>query len=113
MIRKAAAVWRGTGRGGSGDPTSDSGVLSQMRCSFRTPRLGGDEAADSRRASIPPHHMRKHARLAHWATPQWAQTHNNVLVAALRSKLARTAWAVRRRTWAHGVTAAALSCLSC
>ena len=30
MIRKAKAVWRGTGREGDGDLTSDSGVLSEM-----------------------------------------------------------------------------------
>ena len=79
MIRKAAAVWRGTGRGGSSDPTSDSGVLSQMRCSFRTRRLGAEQAADSRRASIPPHLTHKHACLAHWATSSSAQAHNNVV----------------------------------
>jgi osmotically inducible protein OsmC len=36
MIRKARAVWRGTGRDGSGDLTSDSGVLSQTPYSYRT-----------------------------------------------------------------------------
>ena len=29
MIRKAHAAWRGTGRDGDGDLTSDSGVLDQ------------------------------------------------------------------------------------
>jgi osmotically inducible protein OsmC len=36
MIRKAQAVWRGTGREGDGDLTTDSGVLSQTPYSFRT-----------------------------------------------------------------------------
>jgi lipoyl-dependent peroxiredoxin len=36
MIRKAKAVWRGTGRAGSGDLTTDSGVLSKTPYSFRT-----------------------------------------------------------------------------
>ena len=36
MIRKAKAVWRGTGRAGSGDLSTDSGVLAQTPYSFRT-----------------------------------------------------------------------------
>ena len=36
MIRKAKAVWRGTGREGDGDLTSDSGVLSETPYSFKT-----------------------------------------------------------------------------
>src|SRR5262249_7016459 len=36
MIRKAKAVWRGTGRAGSGTLTTDSGVLAETPCSFRT-----------------------------------------------------------------------------
>src|SRR5437879_13191464 len=36
MIRKAKAVWRGTGRAGNGDLSSDSGVLANTRYSFRT-----------------------------------------------------------------------------
>jgi lipoyl-dependent peroxiredoxin len=36
MIRKAKAVWHGTGRNGSGNLTSDSGVLAQTPYSFRT-----------------------------------------------------------------------------
>src|SRR3954469_14505793 len=36
MIRKATAVWRGTGRDGSGALTSDSGVLSNTPYSFKT-----------------------------------------------------------------------------
>jgi osmotically inducible protein OsmC len=36
MIRKAQAVWRGTGRDGSGDLTTDSGVLSQTPYSYKT-----------------------------------------------------------------------------
>jgi lipoyl-dependent peroxiredoxin len=36
MIRKASAVWSGTGRAGSGHLSSDSGVLAQTPYSFRT-----------------------------------------------------------------------------
>jgi lipoyl-dependent peroxiredoxin len=36
MIRKARAVWRGTGKDGKGDITTDSGALSATPYSFRT-----------------------------------------------------------------------------
>jgi osmotically inducible protein OsmC len=36
MIRKAKAVWRGTGRAGNGDISTESGVLAQSPYSFRT-----------------------------------------------------------------------------
>lgn len=36
MIRKAKAVWRGAGRDGKGDLTTDSGVLSSTPYSFKT-----------------------------------------------------------------------------
>jgi lipoyl-dependent peroxiredoxin len=36
MIRKARAVWRGTGRVGNGNLTTDSGVLAETPYSFRT-----------------------------------------------------------------------------
>jgi osmotically inducible protein OsmC len=36
MIRKAKAVWRGSGRAGSGNLTTDSGVLADTPYSFRT-----------------------------------------------------------------------------
>jgi len=36
MIRKAIAVWRGTGRDGNGDLSTDSGVLAKTPYSFRT-----------------------------------------------------------------------------
>jgi osmotically inducible protein OsmC len=36
MIRKAKAVWRGTGRDGRGNLTTDSGVLNDMPYTFRT-----------------------------------------------------------------------------
>jgi hypothetical protein len=36
MIRKAKAVWHGTGRDGSGHLSSDSGVLANTPYSFRT-----------------------------------------------------------------------------
>jgi osmotically inducible protein OsmC len=36
MIRKARALWRGTGRDGDGDLTTDSGVLSSTPYSFKT-----------------------------------------------------------------------------
>lgn len=36
MIRKAKAVWKGTGKEGTGNLTSDSGILSQTPYSFKT-----------------------------------------------------------------------------
>ena len=36
MIRKAKAIWRGTGRAGSGNLTTDSGVLAETSYSFKT-----------------------------------------------------------------------------
>ena len=36
MIRKAKAVWRGTGRTGNGNLSTDSGVLTETPYSFRT-----------------------------------------------------------------------------
>lgn len=36
MIRKAKAVWRGTGRAGNGQLSTDSGVLTETPYSFRT-----------------------------------------------------------------------------
>ena len=36
MIRKAKAVWRGTGRDGSGGLSTDSGVLAETPYSFNT-----------------------------------------------------------------------------
>ncbi|MCI3134131.1 OsmC family protein [Phenylobacterium aquaticum] len=36
MIRKAHAQWRGTGRDGTGDLTTESGVLSHTPYSFKT-----------------------------------------------------------------------------
>ena len=36
MIRKAKALWRGTGRDGNGELSSDSGVLDKTPYSFRT-----------------------------------------------------------------------------
>jgi osmotically inducible protein OsmC len=36
MIRKARAIWRGTGRDGDGDLSTDSGVLDQTPYSYRT-----------------------------------------------------------------------------
>src|SRR3954465_15100304 len=36
MIRKARAVWRGTGKDGKGELTTDSGVLSSTPFSFKT-----------------------------------------------------------------------------
>jgi osmotically inducible protein OsmC len=36
MIRKAKAVWRGTGREGDGDLSTDSGVLAETPYSYRT-----------------------------------------------------------------------------
>jgi lipoyl-dependent peroxiredoxin len=36
MIRHAKAVWRGTGRAGNGDLSTDSGVLEKTPYSFKT-----------------------------------------------------------------------------
>ena len=36
MIRKAKAVWRGTGRAGNGELSTESGVMAQTPYSFRT-----------------------------------------------------------------------------
>jgi osmotically inducible protein OsmC len=36
MIRKAKAVWRGTGKEGDGDLSTDSGVLAETPYSFKT-----------------------------------------------------------------------------
>jgi len=36
MIRKARAVWRGAGKDGKGELTTDSGVLSSTPYSFKT-----------------------------------------------------------------------------
>ena len=36
MIRKAKAIWHGTGRAGSGHLSSESGVLAETPYSFRT-----------------------------------------------------------------------------
>src|SRR6202030_183587 len=36
MIRKAKAIWRGTGRDGDGDLSTDSGVLASTPYSFQT-----------------------------------------------------------------------------
>src|SRR6202167_63714 len=36
MIRKAKAIWRGSGRAGNGDLSTDSGVLANTPYSFRT-----------------------------------------------------------------------------
>ena len=36
MIRKARAAWRGTGKDGDGDLSTDSGVLSETPYSFKT-----------------------------------------------------------------------------
>lgn len=36
MIRKAKAIWRGTGRDGSGNLSTDSGVLAETPYSYKT-----------------------------------------------------------------------------
>jgi osmotically inducible protein OsmC len=36
VIRRAKAVWRGTGRAGNGDLSTDSGVLAKTPYSFKT-----------------------------------------------------------------------------
>ena len=45
MLRKAKAVWHGTGRAGSGTLSTDSGVLAQTPYSFKT-RFEGDRGTN-------------------------------------------------------------------
>ena len=45
MIRKAKAAWRGTGKDGSGDLTTDSGVLSTTPYSFKA-RFQGEKGTN-------------------------------------------------------------------
>ncbi|CAN5800064.1 OsmC family protein [soil metagenome] len=45
MIRKAQAEWRGTGRDGTGDISTDSGVLAKTPYSFKT-RFEGDKGTN-------------------------------------------------------------------
>jgi lipoyl-dependent peroxiredoxin len=45
MIRKAKAVWRGTGRDGGGELSTDSGVLAGTPYSFRT-RFEGEKGTN-------------------------------------------------------------------
>src|SRR5271163_3096452 len=45
MIRKAKAVWRGTGREGDGDVSTDSGVLHETPYSYR-PRFENDKGTN-------------------------------------------------------------------
>lgn len=45
MIRKATAVWHGTGRDGAGDLTTESGVLSNTPYSYRT-RFEGERGTN-------------------------------------------------------------------
>jgi hypothetical protein len=49
MIRKAKAVWRGTGRDGNGDISTDSGVLAQTPYSFKT-RFENEKGTNPERA---------------------------------------------------------------
>ena len=61
MIRKAVAVWRGSGRSGNGEPSSDSGVLAN------TPYAEGfriSRSALTLRASVPNLDHGTFARLA-------------------------------------------------
>ncbi len=45
MIRKAKAEWRGTGKDGTGDLTTDSGVLAKTPYSFKT-RFQGEKGTN-------------------------------------------------------------------
>ena len=49
MIRKAKAVWRGTGRAGSGNLSTDPGVLAETPYSFGT-RLENEKGTKERAA---------------------------------------------------------------
>jgi osmotically inducible protein OsmC len=48
MIRKAKAVWRGTGRAGTGHLSTDSGVLAETPYSFKT-RFENEKGRGARR----------------------------------------------------------------
>src|ERR1700684_1130208 len=54
MIRKAKAVWRGTGREGEGDLSTDSGVLSKTPYSFRT-RFENEKGTNPEELIAAPH----------------------------------------------------------
>ena len=45
MIRKAKAVWRGTGRAGCGNLSTDCGVLTETLYSFKT-RFEGEKGTN-------------------------------------------------------------------
>lgn len=45
MIRKATAVWHGTGRAGDGNLSSESGVLAETPYSFKT-RFGDEKGTN-------------------------------------------------------------------
>jgi hypothetical protein len=70
MIRRAKAVWRGTGRAGSGHLSTDSGMLAETPYSFKT-RFENEKGTNPRRAQ-----RRGTRRLLHhgagvWAASQW------------------------------------------
>src|ERR1700747_1614317 len=54
MIRKAKAVWRGTGRAGTGQLSTDSGVLSETTYSFPT-RFENEKGANPEELSAAAH----------------------------------------------------------
>jgi hypothetical protein len=82
MIRKAKAIWRGTGRAGNGNLSTDSGVLANTPYSFRT-RFENENEHQSRRA-----HRSRHGINAHRsdrsggnvARPSRQPSHSNAVV---------------------------------
>src|ERR1700723_1781905 len=54
VIRKAKAVWRGTGRAGSGSLSTDSGVLAETPYSFKT-RLENEKGTNPEELIAPAH----------------------------------------------------------
>src|ERR1700752_5522212 len=54
MIRRAKAVWRGTGRAGNGHLSSDSGVLAGTPYSFKT-RFENEKGTNPEELIAAPH----------------------------------------------------------
>jgi OsmC subfamily peroxiredoxin len=54
MIRKAKAIWRGTGRAGSGNLSTDSGVLANTPYSFKT-RFENEKGTNPEELIAPAH----------------------------------------------------------
>jgi hypothetical protein len=75
MIRKAKAVWRGTGRAGNGDVSTDPGVLAKTPYSLRS-RFENEKgtnpveliAAENFVCKSPSDAQRSQSPWAHWVS---------------------------------------------